>query len=223
MNLGGAANPSSHRLYDVSDHGASNRHPSCAFRGKIAGMADASTLTDLIRRAKEGDSQANQDLFKRTYDDLCRMARARLRKTERGPLLDTTSLVHESYLRFAKAGELQIADRAHFFRYAGQAMRSVIVDLARARVTARRGRGAGHVPLDTDVMNAAPGGEDEIVRVHEALEELRDYDERMIQVVEMRYFAGMTEPEIAEALGVTERTVRRDWEKARLLLASALM
>src|SRR5262245_30886988 len=112
-------------------------------------MADAATLTDLIRRARDGDSRAQQDFFNRTYDDLCRMARARLRDTARGPLLDTTSLVHESYLRFAKVGELQISDRLHFFRYAGQVMRSVIVDLARARHRQRHGSGAAHVSLDT--------------------------------------------------------------------------
>jgi RNA polymerase sigma factor (TIGR02999 family) len=186
-------------------------------------MQAATTLTDLIRRARDGDEQALKAFFDVTYEDLRRMARARLSKAGRGPLLDTTSLVHESYLRFANAGQLQIADRAHFFRYAAQVMRSVIVDLARARLAERHGGGAAHVRLRTDVANAVQGGEDEIVRVHEALEELRSYDERMLHVVEMRYFGGMTEAEIADALGVTDRTVRRDWEKARLILARTLL
>ena len=186
-------------------------------------MQAATTLTDLIRRAQGGDAQALQAFFDVTYQDLCRMARARLGKTTRGPLLDTTSLVHESFLRFANAGQVHIADRAHFFRYAAHVMHSVIVDLARARLAERHGGGAAHVRLRTDVLKGEPGGEDEIVRVHEALDELREYDERMLHVVEMRYFCGMTESEIADALGVTERTVRRDWEKARLILARALM
>lgn len=191
--------------------------------GRIPAMQSATTLTDLIRRAREGDEQALKAFFDVTYEDLRRMARARLLKTGRGPMLDTTSLVHESYLRFANADQLQITDRAHFFRYAAHVMRSVIVDLARARQTERRGGGAADLQLRTDMPNAVTGGEDEIVRVHEALEELRDYDERMLHVVEMRYFGGMTDAEIADALGVTDRTVRRDWEKARLILARVLM
>jgi RNA polymerase sigma factor (TIGR02999 family) len=185
-------------------------------------MEAKAPLTDLIRRAADGDENALRELFDTTYEDLRRMARGRLTESGRGTLLDTTSLVHESYVRFANAGELRIGDRAHFFRYAGQVMRSVIVDMARARLAERRGGAAPHVTLNTSVGDSAAGGEEEIVRVHEALEDLGRYDPRMVQVVEMRYFAGMTEPEIAEALGVTDRTVRRDWEKARILLAQAL-
>jgi RNA polymerase sigma factor (TIGR02999 family) len=185
-------------------------------------MAGAPSLTDLIQRARGGDASALKSFFDVTYPDLCRMARVRLRKTARGPLLDTTSLVHESYLRFANAGALSVNDRAHFFRYAGQVMRSVIVDLARSVQAERRGGGAQHVPIDTDVVNQTQANEEEILRVHEAVDELGNYDPRMLQVVEMRYFAGMTEQEIADALGVTERTVRRDWEKARVILAKSL-
>jgi RNA polymerase sigma factor (TIGR02999 family) len=185
-------------------------------------MAEDVPLTDLIQRAQAGDAAALRLVFDAAYADLRRMARGRLRQSERGTLLDTTSLVHESYLRFANAGQLRIEDRVHFFRYAGQVMRSVIVDMARARLTDRRGGDALRVTLDTAIGESVAGGEDEIVRVHEALNELGRFDARMIQVVEMRYFAGMTEAEIGAALGVTDRTVRRDWEKARLLLAQAL-
>jgi RNA polymerase sigma factor (TIGR02999 family) len=185
-------------------------------------MDAAVPLTDLIRRAREGDEAAFRQVFDATYQDLHRMARNRIRQSGRGTLLDTTSLVHESYLRFANAGELQLADRAHFFRYAGQVMRSVIVDMARARSAERRGGGQQNLTLDTAIGDPAGGGEEEVLRVHEALEELGTLDARLTQVVELRYFAGLTEIEIAEALGVTDRTVRRDWEKARLLLAQAL-
>lgn len=177
-------------------------------------------LTELIRRAGDGDDEALKRLFAVTYEDLRRMARNRLRATPRGTLLDTTALVHESYLRFAGASALRIEDRAHFFRYAGQVMRSVVVDLARARLSERRGGGLQPVTLDTAIgESVGQDGETEILRVHEALEELSRLDERLVRVVEMRYFAGFTEAEIAESLGITERTVRRDWEKARLLLA----
>jgi len=180
------------------------------------------SLTDLIQRAQDGDSGALQAVFDRTYEELRRLARNRLRPVERNPMLDTTSLVHECFMRFAKAEQLRVEDRVHFFRYAGQVMRSVIVDLARESLAGRRGGGAPHVTLDTAIAESVAIGEEQILRVHEALAELAQLDERLVRVVEMRYFAGMTEAEVAEALGVTDRTVRRDWEKARLLLAKAL-
>lgn len=185
-------------------------------------MTDQGSLTDLIQRAQGGDHQALGRIFDLAYDDLHRMARARLRGTDRGAYLDTTSLVHESYLRFSQAGLLNVNDRLHFFRYAGQVMRSVIVDLARSRKADRRGGEAEHVTLNTASALSDTSGADEVLKVHEALEELATLDQRMVKVVELRYFAGFTETQIAEALGITDRTVRRDWEKARLLLARAL-
>ena len=170
-------------------------------------MVEDPPLTDLIRRAQDGDTQALKSVFDVTYEDLRRLARSRLSKGGRATLLDTSALVHESYLRFASAGQLRIEDRQHFLRYTGHVMRSVVVDLVRGKLAERRG---------------GPAAEAEILRVHEALEQLAALNSRMAEVVEMRYFAGLTESEIADALGVTERTVRRDWEKARLLLAEAL-
>jgi RNA polymerase sigma factor (TIGR02999 family) len=185
-------------------------------------MSNGASLTDLIRSASSGDRAALQSVFQLTYGELRQMACRRLRVVDRNTLLDTTSLVHECFIRFANAKQLGAADRVHFFRYAGQVMRSVIVDLARASLAERRGGGADHHPLNTTLVDSLVAGEQEVLHVHEALDGLAQYDERMVQVVEMRYFAGMTETEIAEALGITDRTVRRDWEKARLLLARAL-
>jgi RNA polymerase sigma factor (TIGR02999 family) len=185
-------------------------------------MTSPVSLTELIHRAEKGDADAADALFAATYADLRKLARTRLRAGGRNTFLDTTSLVHESYLRFARAGQLQLQDRLHFMRWAGRVMRSVIVDFVRHRKAGRRGAGIDHVTLTTQIGAAAPGGADEILRVHEALEEMASFNARMAQVVEMRYFGGMTEPEIAEALGITDRTVRRDWEKARLLLREAL-
>ena len=130
--------------------------------------------------------------------------------------------MHESYVRFAEAGQLRLEDRVHFMRWAAQVMRSVIVDFARRRLAGRRGGGAAHVTFDVELAARRPAGEEEILGVHEALDRIAAVDPRMTQVVEMRYFGGLTEPEIAQALGVTERTVRRDWQKARLLLREAL-
>jgi len=119
-------------------------------------------------------------------------------------------------------GELKVENRAHFLGYAARTMRSIIVDFARRRLSDRRGGSAQEVELDTDVAATTRSGEEEIVRVHDALLELAQADERLVRVVEMRYFGGLTEDEIAATLGVTDRTVRRDWEKARMLLSLAL-
>jgi RNA polymerase sigma factor (TIGR02999 family) len=183
---------------------------------------DAISLTELIHRARKGDAEAADRLFATMYEELRRLARSRLRAGGRHTLLDTSSLVHESYLRFAAAGHIQLRDRIHFMRWAGRVMRSVIVDLARRRLADRRGGGLTPLTLTTSIGSRVSKGESEIVRVHEALDELAVHDGRMATIVEMRYFGGMTEPEIAEAIGLHERTVRRDWEKARLFLREAL-
>jgi len=180
-----------------------------------------SDLTQLIHLAQRGDRDAADALYASTYADLRRLARARLRAGGRYTLLDTCSLVHESYVRFVNGRHLSLQDRLHFMRWAAQVMRSVIVDFARRRVAARRGGGSSRVTFDVELA-ATTNGEDQILIVHQALERIAAVDERMMQVVEMRYFGGLTEPEIAVALGVTERTVRRDWLKARLLLREAL-
>lgn len=185
-------------------------------------MVESESMTELIRRAQDGDTAALQAVFHATYGELRMLARARLRRGSRNTLLDTTSLVHEAYLRFADSNRLNIRDREHFLRYASHAMRSVIVDFVRERRAERHGGQAQHVTLNSEIHDDSTASEDEILGVHEALEALAAVDARLVQVVEMRYFAGMTEPEIAAALGVNDRTVRRDWHKARLLLADTL-
>ncbi len=178
------------------------------------------TLTQLIHGAQQGEAGAADALYEAAYPDLRRLARARLRAGSRPTLLDTGSLVSESYLRFASSSH-PIEGRSHFMCWAARAMRSIIVDYTRRRLAGRRGAGATRVPLDVEPPDAA-AGEEEILAVHEALDRLADADPRLAQVVEMRYFGGLTEPEVANVLGVTERTVRRDWQKARLLLHEAL-
>jgi RNA polymerase sigma factor (TIGR02999 family) len=177
-------------------------------------------ITELIKRAKAGEDAALEMLFEQLYEPLRGLARSRLARGGHQTLLDTTGLVHEFYVRLEHAGRVLVNDREHFMAYAARAMRSVVVDFARRRAADRRGGGAEHVPL-TDSL-AQPGAEQEILQVHAALEMLEKIDPRLVSVVEMRYFAGMTEVDIGKALGITDRTVRRDWEKARLLLASAL-
>lgn len=179
-------------------------------------------LTSLLAAARQGDAQAAGAAFGLLYADLQRLARARLRQHQTMTLLDTTSLVHEVYLKLVGAQALPVVDRQHFFAYASRVMRSVIVDFARARLAERRGGAAEHVVLDTALGDRLCAPENDVLRVHEALDALAQADARLAQVVEMRYFGGLSEAEIAQALDVSERTVRRDWEKARLLLLAAL-
>jgi RNA polymerase sigma factor (TIGR02999 family) len=189
--------------------------------GTAEGIA-MSQITQLLSRMQAGDAAARDALFEATYQELRRLARSRLRDGGRNTVLDTTSLVHESYLRFVRAGELQFNDRRAYFAYAARVMRSVIVDSVRERQAERRGGNAAHLTLSTELIENLDGSEQAVLQVNDALEALAKANERLAQVVEMRYFGGYSESEIAETLGVTERTVQRDWEKARLILAEAL-
>jgi RNA polymerase sigma factor (TIGR02999 family) len=180
------------------------------------------SATVLLAQARAGDAQAVGSLYQLLYPELRRVAHARLRGSA-DALLDTTALVHESYERLAGAAALSFADRAHFLAYAARAMRSVLVDLARERLAERRGGGAAHVALTTGLGEqlAAPEAP-ELVRVHEALEELAQIEPRLAQVVELRYYGGLANDEIAAVLGTSLRTVERDWERARSYLYAAL-
>jgi len=170
-----------------------------------------------------GDTAAHDAVFEATYDDLKRLAHARVRRTGQSSGLNTTGLVHESYLRFVNTGDIEIADRAHFFGYAGHVMRSVIVDAIRELNAQRRGGDAVRVTLHTGSgSRSGDGGVAEVLSVHQALEDLGELDEDLVRVVELRYFAGMTEEEVAEALDISDRTVRRRWARAKLWLADAL-
>lgn len=179
----------------------------------------------LFAAARTGDEAATRALFGTLYADLRRVAHARLRDAgPRDALLDTTVLVHESYERFSRLKQLDVADRAHFMAYASKVMRSVIVDFARERLAERRGGGAAHVTLTTGFGErlADPAQDPEVLRVHEALQALAAMEPRLAQVVEMRYYGGLDNSEIATALEVSLRTVERDWERARLYLYSSL-
>ena len=180
------------------------------------------TVTELLAAARNGDPKAADAAFGLLYNELRVIARSRLRRHRGLTLLDTTSLVHECYLKLAGSESLTVHDRRQFFGYAAKVMRSVIVDFARARQAERRGGHAEHVTLDTQVLESVAAPENDVLRVHESLDVLAEADARLAQVVELRYFGGLSESEVAATLDVSERTVRRDWEKARLLLRAAL-
>lgn len=179
-------------------------------------------ITQLLQAAGQGDRAAADQVVAELYGELQRLARQKMRAAGDMTLLDTTALVHEAWLRLAGAQGKSFPDRRYFLAYAARVMRHVVIDLVRARLAERRGGDQAAVTLNTAVAEQTPQTDDDILRVHEALEELAAVDQRLAQVVEMRYFGGLLESEIAEALGVTERTVQRDWQKARILLSMSL-
>ncbi len=189
---------------------------------RIEATSQTSATSLLLQRCAAGDESARHALFEQFYPALRRLAHARLRDHRDASLLQTTSLVHEAYLRVA-GHWTRAEDRAQFLAYAARIMRSIIADAARTRLCDRRGAGALHVPFDTERQDRIHAGATEILRVHEAVLALESADPRAARIVEMRYFAGYDEREIALALGVTERTVQRGWSKARALLAEALL
>ena len=185
-------------------------------------MQRVQEITQLLKAAQAGDRGAANEVVARLYADLQRLARGSLRRAGELTLLDTQALVHEAWLRLDGVAGAEFPDRRHFLAYAARAMRSVVIDLVRARQAERRGGGVQALTLNTAIAELAPQDETHVLRVHEALEELAQLEPRLAQVVEMRYFGGLLEQEIAQALGVTERTVQRDWQKARLFLAMSL-
>ena len=177
-------------------------------------MHETGTVTEILRRAEGGDRAALDRLFALLYEELREIARGRLRSRRRGATLQTTVLINEAWIRMAAREGFDFEDRGHFFAYASRVMRTVLVDHARRRRAEKRGGDAVHVPFrghDLPVEQQI----DFVLALDEALTRLASLAERACRVVECRYFGGLTEQETAEALGVTDRTVRRDWTKAR--------
>jgi RNA polymerase sigma factor (TIGR02999 family) len=182
-------------------------------------MSDVSML---LHSARSGAPDAANRIFELLYGDLRSLAHAQLRKSGQNEWLDTTALVHESYLRFLGAGGIKAEDRKHFLSYASSVMRSIVIDFARAQRAEKRGGGAIAITLNTEIAEAAKAECDDVLKVHDALARLTLLDERLGKIVEMRYFAGLSEEEVAEALEIGLRTVQREWRKARLYLAAEL-
>ena len=181
----------------------------------------AADLSETLAAAAAGDRAAIDQLYGVLYPELRALAHRRVRGSSGAVVLDTTSLVHESYLRFVKAGKIAVQSHKQFLAYAAHVMRSVVVDYVRHAQAQRRGGKSVHVTLDTNLADSIESPVDEVIRVNDLLTELAAVDARLVTVVEMRYFAALDNDEIAEILGVTGRTVRRDLEKVRLLLLDA--
>src|SRR6516165_2698747 len=156
-------------------------------------------LTELIRLAAQGEREALGRVFAALYPDLRRIAHARLRQHGDMARLETTALVHESFLHLVGAAQLKLADRKHFFTYAAKTMRNIIIEFARQHLAERRGGGRDALQLDTALVNrlAAPQSDESLIAIEDALQALEALDPELAQLVEMRYFAGYGETEIA--------------------------
>ncbi len=186
-------------------------------------MAASSTheITQLLVAWSDGDQAALEKLTPLVYQELHRLAQGYLRGERPGNLLQTTALVHEAYLRLVGASQRRWQNRAHFFAVSAQLMRHILVDFARARRNHKRGGGALRVSLD-EALNVVSGHNVELVALDDALRDLARLDERQSKVVELRFFGGLTEGEIAEVLKVSPRTVSSDWSLARSWLLREL-
>ena len=174
---------------------------------------DSRQVTDLLLQMRGGDTKAIDRLFPLVYQELRRLAHHQLRQERPGHTLGTTGLVHETYVRLVDQTRVEWRDRGHFLVVAAWAMRRILVDYARRNRAARRGGGSVRFTLDGDAPAEERG--EMLLALDEALERLAALDRRLGQVVEYRYFGGLTEQETADVLGVTRRTVQRDWVKAR--------
>jgi RNA polymerase sigma factor (TIGR02999 family) len=180
--------------------------------------ASTSQVTHLLQAWRDGDPAAPEKLMPLVYDELRRIARRRLARERAGHTLQTTALVNEAYLRIVKREDAQWNDRVHFFALAARVMRQLLVDHARRRGRKKRGGGeqdrvslnAGDIPTEGNSLD--------VLALHEALDKLAALDPRKSQLVELRYFGGLSAEETAEALGVSAITVKREWLKAKAWL-----
>ena len=170
-----------------------------------------------MRKLEEGPGSALDRAFAEYYPELKKIAHARLRGSGLEASMQTTGLVHESYLRLASGPGIAVGDRLQFFAYSSRVLRSIVVDLVREQRALRRGGDRELVTLDTAAGEGLPATLD-VEAIHDARGDLAKLDTGLARLVEMRFFGGMTEDEIATALGVSVRSVSREWQKARALL-----
>jgi RNA polymerase sigma factor (TIGR02999 family) len=182
-------------------------------------MATSSSqqITHLLLAWGNGDQAALEQLMPLVYDELRRVAARHLRRQRPDHTLQTTALVNEAYLRLIDSSQVRWQNRAHFFAVSAQLMRRILVDFARSRNYQKRGGGAEQVSLD-EALVVAPERSADLLALDEALTRLAELNPRQAQVVELRYFGGLSEEEAAEALKVSLRTIQRDWNLARLWL-----
>jgi RNA polymerase sigma-70 factor (ECF subfamily) len=188
---------------------------------KQAVSASRHNVTRLLQAWASGDEAALQQLMPLVYDELHRQARRYMAREQPGQTLQTTALVHEVYLRLVDVKNVDWQDRAHFYALCARLMRRILIDFARSRTYQKRGGGAAHVELN-EAATVSAVVSDEILAVDHALKRLTALDSRKGQIVEMRFFGGLTVEETALALGVSPETVERDWRLAKIWLAREL-
>lgn len=183
--------------------------------------ADPGEITRLLHELKRGDKEAEERLISLVYGELRRIARLHLRHESPDHSLQPTALVHEAYFRLTGTREIDWRDRAHFFAVSATIMRRILVDHARNRRASKRGDGWDPVSLDQAVL-PVPERAPDLIALDQALTRLASLDERQSRIVEMRFFAGMNEEETGKALGISPRTVKRDWRIAKAWLFKEL-
>jgi RNA polymerase sigma factor (TIGR02999 family) len=182
---------------------------------------DLHRISFLLGEWSNGDKNALEQLMPLVYDELRRMAHGYMRRQPSDHTFQTTELIHEAYLKLAKGGGQEFQNRAHFFGVAAKAMRHILVDYARSKQSDKRGGGRQRVSLDEDTA-ASFDRTDRLVALDEALKNLESLDERKSRVVELRFFAGLTNEEVAEVLKISTETVKRDWRFTRTWLLREL-
>lgn len=182
------------------------------------GSSTVGEVTRLLSDCSSGDREAFDRLIPLVYEDLRRIAHRRLAGERPDHTLNTTAVVHEAYLHLVQQATASWQDRVHFFAVAARVIRNVLIDYARARATGKRGGGALRIPLSEDLDGGREPNAIELLALDEALTELRSLDPRLERIVECRFFGGMTMKDTAEALGISLRTVERDWTRAKAYL-----
>ena len=183
-------------------------------------VPNAQNITQLLAEWRDGNQSALDELYPLVYDELHRLARRYMSRERKGHTLQTTALINEAYVRLV-GQKVDWANRSHFFAISAQIMRRILIDHARRHAYAKRGGGAQQVSLD-EAATVTPDQSGELIRLDEALKSLAEMDPRRSQVVELRYFGGLNNEEIAGVLNVSENTVTRDWNMARAWLYQQL-
>jgi len=178
-------------------------------------------ITELLAEWRDGNQSALDELYPLVYNELHRLARRYMSRERRGHTLQTTALINEAYVRLVDQKNVQWANRSHFFAISAQIMRRILIDHARRHAYAKRGGGAQQVSLE-EAATVTPDLGRELIQLDEALKSLAEMDPRRSQVVELRYFGGLNNEEIADVLHISENTVTRDWNMARAWLYQQL-
>ena len=181
------------------------------------GISPMSDVTQILQRVENGDGKAAEELLPLIYEELRKLAAQKMAREQPGQTLQPTALVHDAWLRLVTGPEQHWNSRGHFFGAAAEAMRRILIETARRKARVRRGSRAEHVPLDgLELPGDLP--DEKLVQVSEALDELAKQEPQTAEIVKLRYFAGLTNPQVAEILGVSLRSVERQWTWAKAWL-----